>query len=77
MLSQGIRRRDAGPARARPVNPLGAKGIGESGTIGSTPAVENAVDALADRGARDHDRPVSGERVWRAVARTEAEQRGR
>ena len=59
-----------------PVNPLGAKGIGESGTIGSTPAVHNAViDALAHLGVRHLDMPVNGERVWRAVA--EAEQSGR
>jgi carbon-monoxide dehydrogenase large subunit len=58
-----------------PVNPLGAKGIGESGTIGSTPAVHNAViDALAHLGVRHLDMPVNGERVWRSVA--EAEQSG-
>jgi carbon-monoxide dehydrogenase large subunit len=60
-----------------PVNPLGAKGIGESGTIGSTPAVHNAViDALAHLGVRHLDMPVNGERVWRAVAEAEAESRG-
>ena len=59
-----------------PVNPLGAKGIGESGTIGSTPAVHNAViDALVHLGVGHLDMPVNGERVWRAVA--EAEQRDR
>jgi aerobic carbon-monoxide dehydrogenase large subunit len=52
-----------------PVNPLGAKGIGESGTIGSTPAVHNAViDALAHLGVRHVDMPVNGERIWRAIA---------
>ncbi len=51
-----------------PVNPLGAKGIGESGTIGATPAVHNAViDALAPFGIRHLDMPVNGERVWRAL----------
>jgi carbon-monoxide dehydrogenase large subunit len=51
-----------------PINPLGAKGIGESGTIGATPAVHNAVvDALAHLGVRHIDMPVNGERVWRAV----------
>ncbi|MGA2009877.1 MAG: xanthine dehydrogenase family protein molybdopterin-binding subunit [Solirubrobacteraceae bacterium] len=51
-----------------PVNPLGAKGIGESGTIGATPAVHNAViDALAPYGIRHIDMPVNGERVWRAI----------
>jgi aerobic carbon-monoxide dehydrogenase large subunit len=51
-----------------PVNPLGAKGIGESGTIGATPAVHNAViDALAPFGVRHIDMPVNGEVVWRAI----------
>ncbi len=51
-----------------PLNPLGAKGIGESGTIGATPAVHNAVvDALAHLGVRDIDMPANGERVWRAI----------
>jgi carbon-monoxide dehydrogenase large subunit len=49
-------------------NPLGAKGIGESGTIGSTPAVHNAVvDALAHLGVRHVDMPCTPERVWRAI----------
>jgi len=51
-----------------PLNPLGAKGIGESGTIGATPAVQNAViDALAPLGVRHVDMPANGERVWRAI----------
>jgi carbon-monoxide dehydrogenase large subunit len=51
-----------------PLNPLGAKGIGESGTIGATPAVQNAVvDALAHLGIRHLDMPLTPERVWRAV----------
>jgi len=50
------------------VNPLGAKGIGESGTIGSTPAVQNAVcDALSHLGVRHVDMPCTPERVWRAI----------
>jgi carbon-monoxide dehydrogenase large subunit len=53
-------------------NPLGAKGIGESGTIGSTPAVQNAVvDALAHLGVRHIDMPLTPERVWRAIPRGE------
>jgi carbon-monoxide dehydrogenase large subunit len=49
-------------------NPLGAKGIGESGTIGSTPAVQNAVcDALAHLGVRHIDIPLTAEKVWRAI----------
>jgi aerobic carbon-monoxide dehydrogenase large subunit len=51
-----------------PINPLGVKGIGESGTIGATPAVHNAViDALAPYGVRHIDMPVNGETVWRAI----------
>ena len=51
-----------------PVNPLGAKGIGESATVGSTPAVQNAVvDALSHLGVRHIDLPCTPERVWRAV----------
>ena len=50
------------------VNPLGVKGIGESGTVGSTPAVQSAVvDALGHLGVRHLDMPASPERVWRAV----------
>ena len=51
-----------------PVNPLGAKGIGESATIGSTPAVQYAVvDAVAHLGVRHIDLPLTPERVWRAI----------
>jgi carbon-monoxide dehydrogenase large subunit len=51
-----------------PRNPLGAKGIGESGTIGATPAVQNAViDALAHLGVRHVDIPTTPERVWRIM----------
>jgi aerobic carbon-monoxide dehydrogenase large subunit len=51
-----------------PLNPLGAKGIGESATIGSTPAIVNAaVDALAHLGVRHLDPPLSPERVLRAI----------
>jgi carbon-monoxide dehydrogenase large subunit len=51
-----------------PANALGAKGIGESGTIGATPAVQNAVvDALAPFRVRHVDMPANGERVWRAL----------
>jgi carbon-monoxide dehydrogenase large subunit len=52
-----------------PLNVLGAKGIGESGSIGSTPAVQNAVvDALSHLGVRHVDMPTTPERVWRAMA---------
>jgi aerobic carbon-monoxide dehydrogenase large subunit len=51
-----------------PNNPLGVKGIGEAGTIGSTPAIQNAViDALAHLGVRHLDMPLTPERVWRAA----------
>jgi carbon-monoxide dehydrogenase large subunit len=56
-----------------PLNPLGAKGIGESGTIGSTPAVQNAViDAVAHLGVRHIDMPLTPERVWRAIQQAAA-----
>jgi aerobic carbon-monoxide dehydrogenase large subunit len=49
-------------------NPLGAKGIGEAGSIGSTPAVQNAViDAVAHLGVTHIDMPTSSQRVWRAI----------
>jgi carbon-monoxide dehydrogenase large subunit len=58
-----------------PINMLGAKGIGESGTIGATPAVQSAVvDALAPFGVRHIDMPANGERVWQAIQRAGAGQ---
>jgi aerobic carbon-monoxide dehydrogenase large subunit len=49
-------------------NPLGAKGIGEAGSIGATPAVQNAiVDALSHLGVRHIDMPASPQRVWQAI----------
>jgi carbon-monoxide dehydrogenase large subunit len=51
-----------------PLNPLGAKGIGESGAIGATPAVQNAVvDALRHLGVTHVDMPLTPERVWRGI----------
>ena len=51
-----------------PANPLGAKGIGESGAIGATPALHNAVvDALAPFGVRHLDLPTTPQRVWQAL----------
>ena len=50
------------------LNPLGAKGIGEASTIGSTPAVQNAViDAISHLGVRHLDMPCTPERVWNAI----------
>jgi carbon-monoxide dehydrogenase large subunit len=51
-----------------PFNPMGAKGIGEAATIGSTPAIANAVvDALKPFGVRHLDMPLKGDRVWAAL----------
>ena len=50
------------------VNPLGAKGVGEAGTVGALPALLNAVnDALTPLGVRHLDMPVTPARVWRAI----------
>jgi carbon-monoxide dehydrogenase large subunit len=50
------------------LNPLGAKGAGEAGTVGALPVVINAViDALAPLGVRTLEMPASPERVWRAI----------
>src|SRR4051794_30564906 len=55
-----------------PVNPLGAKGIGESTTIGSTSAAHNAViDALVPLGVRDVEMPTTSQRVWLAIREAE------
>jgi len=56
-----------------PTNPMGVKGIGESGTIGSSPAVMNAViDALGHIGVTHMDMPASPMRVWRAIQDADA-----
>ena len=51
------------------LNPIGAKGAGEAGTVGALPALTNAiVDALASGGVHAHfDMPASADRVWRAL----------
>jgi len=50
------------------LNPLGAKGAGEAGTVGALPVVINAVmDALATVGVRDFDMPATSDRVWQAI----------
>jgi carbon-monoxide dehydrogenase large subunit len=57
-----------------PVNPMGAKGIGESATIGSTPAVQNAVvDALKHLGVKHIDLPCTPQRVWREIQHPRAD----
>lgn len=51
-----------------PTNPLGVKGVGETGAIASTPAVVNAVmDALSPFGIQNLDMPLTPEKVWRAI----------
>ena len=51
-----------------PINAIGAKGIGESGTIGSTPAIQSAVvDAVSHLGVKHIEMPCTAERVWRAI----------
>jgi aerobic carbon-monoxide dehydrogenase large subunit len=51
-----------------PINPLGVKGMGESGTIGVTPALVNAVmDALRPYGIRHLDMPLTAEKIWIAI----------
>jgi aerobic carbon-monoxide dehydrogenase large subunit len=50
------------------LNPLGAKGIGEAGTIGAAPAVQNAIiDAVSHLGVRHIDMPLTPARVWAAI----------
>ncbi len=54
-----------------PNNPLGVKGIGESGAIGSTPAVQSAVlDGLSYLGIKHLDVPLTPEKVWSAINST-------
>ena len=51
-----------------PVNPLGVKGAGETGTIASTPAVVNAVvDALSPLGVKHIDMPLKADKIWRLI----------
>ncbi len=59
-----------------PGNPLGVKGVGEAGTIASTPAVVNSVlDALRPLGVREIDMPCTPMRVWHAIRSAEGENR--
>ena len=54
-----------------PLNPLGAKGMGEAGIIGTPPAIVNgAIDALAPLGIRHLDPPLYAEKIWRLLAST-------
>jgi aerobic carbon-monoxide dehydrogenase large subunit len=55
------------------LNPMGAKGAGEAGTVGALPAVMNAiVDALAPLGVRSLEMPATGERIWTAIRNASA-----
>lgn len=55
-----------------PVNPLGAKGVGETGTTASTPAIMNAViDALESYGIKDIEMPLTPQKVWQAMKESE------
>ncbi len=61
-----------------PLNPLGAKGIGEAGTIATPPAIANAVlDALAPLGIRHVDVPFTPEKIWRVLRGAGAADAGR
>ena len=56
-----------------PHHPLGAKGVGESATVGAPPAVANAVvDALSHLGVKHLDIPITPEKVWRAIHKRDA-----
>ena len=60
------------------LNPIGAKGAGEAGTVGSLPAVINAVmDAIAPLGVRQLDMPASSDRVWQAIRDAQANRQPR
>jgi carbon-monoxide dehydrogenase large subunit len=75
LMDYGIPRADTMPTISidfNPVpsttNPLGAKGVGEGGTVASTPTVMNAIlDALAPLGVTDVPMPATAERIWRAM----------
>ena len=52
-------------------NPLGAKGVGEGGTVAGTPTIVNAIlDALAEYGVREIDTPVTPQRIWQAIRKS-------
>jgi carbon-monoxide dehydrogenase large subunit len=75
LMDYGIPRADTIPAISidfspvpSPTNPVGAKGVGEGGTVASTPTVMNAIlDALAPLGVTDVPMPATAERIWRAI----------
>jgi carbon-monoxide dehydrogenase large subunit len=60
-----------------PLNPIGAKGVGESGTIiGTAPIMNAVVDALAPLGIKHLDMPYTAERVWAAIQAARRERGG-
>jgi carbon-monoxide dehydrogenase large subunit len=75
LMDYGISRSEAMPAISvafstvpSRTNPLGAKGLGEGGTVASTPTMMNAIlDALAPLGVTDVAMPATLERIWRAI----------
>jgi carbon-monoxide dehydrogenase large subunit len=72
--ADGIHLETSNTETPTPVNPMGAKGIGESATIGSTPAVQNAVvDALKHLGVKHIDLPCTPQRVWREIQHPRAD----
>ena len=61
-------------ATPSPLNPLGAKGVGEGGAVGAPPAIVNAVvDALSPFGVRHVDMPLTADRIWQIIARHPAQ----
>ena len=75
LMDYGIPRADTMPRVAvdfspvpSPTNPLGAKGVGEGGTVAATPTTMNAIlDALSPLGVTDVRMPATPERIWRAI----------
>jgi carbon-monoxide dehydrogenase large subunit len=81
LMDYGVPRADNLPSFAQfcdestpcKINPLGAKGVGELGTVGGTPTVINAVlDALRPLGVKNIEMPATSERVWRAMREAKA-----
>ena len=55
-------------------NPLGAKGVGEIGVVGSIPAIANAVlDALWEHGVRHFDMPANPQKIWKLLQKQKTE----
>src|SRR5260370_38606761 len=83
MMDYGLPKADALPSYVTdrtvtpsPINPLGVKGAGETGTIASTPAIANAVmDAIEPFGVRHLDMPLTPGKIWKAVAAAKRKKR--